>query len=81
MILFGAFDFNDNGVVHEQIQPLALYGMTLIKDGDFLLLLEGDSSNFQFAAKRLFVDGFQEASSQLPVDFNGRANNGIREGV
>lgn len=68
--VLNGFQFDDNRTVAPQIGDVGfVYSFTSIKDFQFLLGLERNSSECEFAFKTLLVDFFLEAVAKCPVDF------------
>ena len=76
--VFGGFEFDDDGVVAEEVDSVFFgEGVAAVVDGEFLLGGEGDVVLGEFAFECFLVDGFEESGAQGVVDGEGGVNDGV----
>jgi len=80
--VFDRFEFDQKTVVDEEVEAEWLFeGVALVLDGNDLLANAGNLAQIKFATQAFFVNGFNQAWAFQTVDFDGSADDFVREFV
>lgn len=77
--LSDGFEFEDDGVLDEQVDALAFDDGVFVDDGDLDLGLGVDVSDVELVQECLLVDGFQQARSEFSVDLDRGTDHIVSE--
>tara|TARA_A100000171_G_scaffold52568_1_gene71627 strand:+ start:2550 stop:3029 length:480 start_codon:yes stop_codon:yes gene_type:complete len=77
--LSDGLEFDDDGVLDEQIDALAFDDGVFVDDGDLDLGLGVDVSEVEFVQQCLLVDGFEQARSEFSVDLDRGTDHIVSE--
>lgn len=76
------FQLDDNQAFHKEIQPISAIQMNvLVVQRKLFLLFEDQPSLSQFIGQALLISRLQETRSDGSVDFQGRAENLVRQAI
>jgi len=77
--LSDGFEFDDDGVLDEQVDALAFDHGVFVEDGDLDLGLRVDVAEVEFVQQCLLVDGFEQARSEFAVDLDRGTDHIVSE--
>ena len=77
--VFDSLELDDDFVFDEKIEAMLANLVVLVKERNWFLPNESNSSNCKFNRQRLFINGFQKTRAKLSMNRDGRANHLLRD--
>lgn len=72
-----SFEFDDNFVFHEKVEPMLTNLVIAIEKRDWFLPNESNSAQRKFHRERLFVNRLQKPRSEFTMNSDRCGNNGV----
>ena len=80
--LVDGFELDQDFVFDDEVgAETTIEGEVFVADGDFFLRGYRKTSIGEFECEALFINRFEQSRPKFPVHRDGRANDGVRQGV